>query len=450
MPSTPTSKPGGKRKFAVNDENSVIQGIKAGCENDEALVRIVKAKPDGSVPIRELKNPRSIRGLVNSRKETGENHGELKPTTSGRKALSAKSTNEDISTPRKQHLGEGKSKNNGKADKLVHLEGRARNRTKTPLVAEIPDVPPPTTVDIVIDDDKTFSKTKNVTSIRSSAESKFLQEPESSSLCPRTPPPPSPSSLSTTQRHMPPHAEGRDTPPPAHISSQGETSRPNRRSRASVSYAEPNLRDKMRRPTKELFDAVAGEGKYVQRHTTQTHQDDHSQAAAVPVVPAAAKAGTEVSTLEQPFKKSENLVRPRSVEEQKPNSFAGDQDPYEFTVSASPSLETDDEGSEASTGRAKGASRKSRASLKTARRTSTAAAREESSSVADRHTRPSAARKRTSMVSMKKASMLDDDEDDAADSSYEPPSSEGADDQALEGRGLLTRDRISRRRSMML
>ncbi|PHH81659.1 hypothetical protein CDD82_248 [Ophiocordyceps australis] len=48
-----------------------------------------------------------------------------------------------------------------------------------------------------------------------------------------------------------------DTPPPGDISSSGETSRPSRRSRASVSYAEPNLRDKMRRPTKELLDAVA-------------------------------------------------------------------------------------------------------------------------------------------------------------------------------------------------
>lgn len=52
-----------------------------------------------------------------------------------------------------------------------------------------------------------------------------------------------------------------DTPPPADISLHGEASRPSRRNRTAVSYAEPNLRDKMRRPTKELFDAVAGEGK---------------------------------------------------------------------------------------------------------------------------------------------------------------------------------------------
>ncbi|PGH17016.1 hypothetical protein AJ79_01400 [Helicocarpus griseus UAMH5409] len=52
--------------------------------------------------------------------------------------------------------------------------------------------------------------------------------------------------------------ETRDAPPP---SSSG-TSRPSRRSRGSVSYAEPNLRDKMRRPTKELVDAVTGEARF--------------------------------------------------------------------------------------------------------------------------------------------------------------------------------------------
>ncbi|KAK2800348.1 hypothetical protein FQN50_008164 [Emmonsiellopsis sp. PD_5] len=52
--------------------------------------------------------------------------------------------------------------------------------------------------------------------------------------------------------------ESKDTPPPSLTSSTawGGTSRPSRRSRGSVSYAEPNLRDKMRRPTKELVAAV--------------------------------------------------------------------------------------------------------------------------------------------------------------------------------------------------
>lgn len=57
------------------------------------------------------------------------------------------------------------------------------------------------------------------------------------------------------------HAESRDTPPPSELGSGAEGQRPSRRSKGSVSYAEPNLRDKMRRPTNELVDAVTGEGK---------------------------------------------------------------------------------------------------------------------------------------------------------------------------------------------
>lgn len=43
---------------------------------------------------------------------------------------------------------------------------------------------------------------------------------------------------------------------PPELSSRADSGRPSRRLRASVSYAEPNLRQKMRRPTKSLADAV--------------------------------------------------------------------------------------------------------------------------------------------------------------------------------------------------
>jgi hypothetical protein len=56
-------------------------------------------------------------------------------------------------------------------------------------------------------------------------------------------------------------AESRDTPPPPDLGPGTEGQRPSRRARGSVSYAEPNLRDKMRRPTKELVDAVARDDK---------------------------------------------------------------------------------------------------------------------------------------------------------------------------------------------
>lgn len=55
--------------------------------------------------------------------------------------------------------------------------------------------------------------------------------------------------------------ELKDTPPPPIDGSTMVTGpvRPSRRSRGAVSYAEPNLRDKMRRPTKDLVGAVEGE-----------------------------------------------------------------------------------------------------------------------------------------------------------------------------------------------
>ena len=51
--------------------------------------------------------------------------------------------------------------------------------------------------------------------------------------------------------------ESRETLPPSELAPREEEARPSRRSRPSVSYAEPNLRAKMRRPTSEFTDAVA-------------------------------------------------------------------------------------------------------------------------------------------------------------------------------------------------
>ncbi|KAK6598082.1 Shugoshin [Botrytis cinerea] len=55
--------------------------------------------------------------------------------------------------------------------------------------------------------------------------------------------------------------ESRDTPPPSEMRESAEGQRPSRRARGSISYAEPNLRDKMRRPGKEFVNAVTSDGK---------------------------------------------------------------------------------------------------------------------------------------------------------------------------------------------
>ena len=66
-----------------------------------------------------------------------------------------------------------------------------------------------------------------------------------------------------------------DTPPPLQFDidnidghSRGSLGRSSRRAKGAVNYVQPNLRDKMRRPTKELVDAVKGEGK------VRVHKDD--------------------------------------------------------------------------------------------------------------------------------------------------------------------------------
>ena len=59
-----------------------------------------------------------------------------------------------------------------------------------------------------------------------------------------------------------PRADLRDTPPPPDLgpdTNTGSFGRASRRPKGSVNYAQPNLRDKMRRPTAELVDAVAAE-----------------------------------------------------------------------------------------------------------------------------------------------------------------------------------------------
>lgn len=64
---------------------------------------------------------------------------------------------------------------------------------------------------------------------------------------------------------------GKDTPPPGDLTSMGSTEtmgRTARRSRPAVNYAEPSLNAKMRRPTKELLDAVGKDGRPLQGAVT--------------------------------------------------------------------------------------------------------------------------------------------------------------------------------------
>ena len=80
---------------------------------------------------------------------------------------------------------------------------------------------------------------------------------------PKTPTPPASEVLSPGFSELSAARAGsRDTPPPPDLgpdTGTGSFGRASRRPKGSVNYAQPNLRDKMRRPTKELVDAVGAE-----------------------------------------------------------------------------------------------------------------------------------------------------------------------------------------------
>jgi Shugoshin C terminus len=81
--------------------------------------------------------------------------------------------------------------------------------------------------------------------------------------------------------------ESRDTPPPPDLGPGTEGQRPSRRARPAVSYAEPNLRDKMRRPTKELIDAVSKDEKAQRGSIVKLEEDVPSTTVTIKAEPEA-------------------------------------------------------------------------------------------------------------------------------------------------------------------
>ncbi|KAK4251660.1 hypothetical protein C7999DRAFT_10665 [Corynascus novoguineensis] len=227
-PSSQAVRPSVKRKYG--DEDGLTQCIApvAGKEND------VSAK---SFPTRNGPKRRSLAEMANAKPEKKTMRA---PLSAKRTPLAAKSTNEDVSSPRKvaksaplKDIKKEKEHQGAPGDSVMQGEGNA----------------PKPPVEIIIPADHNLLET--ATSL-----------PSATPSSPTTPPRPA-------QREV-------LTPPPADISSTGETTRPTRRARAAISYVEPNLRDKMRRPTKELFDAVSGEGKYAHRTAVQAKDGHHS------------------------------------------------------------------------------------------------------------------------------------------------------------------------------
>ncbi|KAL2160073.1 hypothetical protein VTH06DRAFT_1728 [Thermothelomyces fergusii] len=244
-PSPPPAKPGVKRKYGDEDGTILnVTPVVSGKENDVPTEKSFSTR--AGQKRRSLADPGSVKP---------EKKNTRAPLSAKRTPLAAKSTNEDMSSPRK-------------AIKATPVKDVKKERQRIPgdaLMKDENNAPKPP-VEIAIPPDH---------SLLESATSLPSENPSS----PATPP-------RSAQREM-----LHDTPPPADISSTGETSRPTRRARIPISYAEPNLRDKMRRPTKELFDAVTGEGKYAHRMALQLKSDGH-QSAPTSVTKAKAEPGS--------------------------------------------------------------------------------------------------------------------------------------------------------------
>ncbi|KAL7933360.1 hypothetical protein V8C35DRAFT_304122 [Trichoderma chlorosporum] len=220
-------KAGSKRKFGARDDSENTEPQRGMKEN--IIGKILTEKTDG----------RTVRDFAKMRKNS-----QLELSENVRKPLAAKSTNDDIHSPKKiskirpsvvDEIATAKLN----AAKSKALLDRQKPKAKNPSSAE-PEAMPVTTVGSQGGSDVMGDLAAPI------RESALF----------------SPGSLVADAS---PNGSRGDTPPPTDISSNGETSRPSRRNRTTISYTEPNLRAKMRRPTKELFDAVTGEGKYARR-----------------------------------------------------------------------------------------------------------------------------------------------------------------------------------------
>lgn len=231
VPQPQPVKVGSKRKLAARDDMVTSRSQRANNENEPPRNTIDKPS------IREKAGGRTLKELSNMRKDAREKAS----ATGTRKPLAAKSTNDDLTSPKK--ISKPVVTDEVAAAKADLMRSRAsqerpksRSKTLAPITIETA-LEPPTAPEVV--------------EVPCGLTTPFT---DPALLSPNSP---------DTAASQEPGRGG--TPPPGDVNASREPARPSRRNRTAVSYAEPNLRDKMRRPTKEMLDAVAGEGKYARR-----------------------------------------------------------------------------------------------------------------------------------------------------------------------------------------
>jgi hypothetical protein len=267
-------KSGAKRKVSIRDDDDTNTVLKAPGDNIDDF-HFTRKSTDEKVQSKsttlsaEKAGGRVAREIASTRSANREKTGTVSQSSTGtRKALSAKSTNKDVQkSPSK------------------------RQQPKAPILDEIASVKLEAPKKEPIRDRQRRREDPSAKEASEPIVTAVEVEPD---LEPETPAPQSDHLFSPTST-LPSTArpDGRDTPPPGELGT-GEAHRPSRRARAAVSYAEPSLRDKMRRPGKELVDAVTGEGKSNHRLSSTKLEEP------LTAVKIKAEPGTEAET--EPWK----------------------------------------------------------------------------------------------------------------------------------------------------
>ncbi|CAF9910231.1 MAG: hypothetical protein ALECFALPRED_006429 [Alectoria fallacina] len=227
-----------KQEFQFNRRSSDHRVSENGNTNP-ILNKVIKAACDEA--------PQAVISSISGRegKDGKERASEASATVIGtrRKALGPKSVNTDpVNSPVKVSRTSKDKVTEAKED-LAKI-ARGRNRPRDIIRPKNPGIA------------RGIAKDKEMP-IKDTEVRKPLEAP------PETPAPP-PSDLLSPRSSEPSAArpDSRDTPPPPDLgpdTGTGSFGRASRRPRGSVNYVQPNLRDKMRRPTKELVDAVGAE-----------------------------------------------------------------------------------------------------------------------------------------------------------------------------------------------
>lgn len=307
-------KTGAKRKLAVRDDD---EGDRKPASHQTAdTPNPVRTQSHAATPLRDQAAGRPLREIASLRRESRARSTPTPSVVEGtRRPLATKSTNDDMASPQKasrtakltpvDDIAAAKSlvlKTMRSTDRLD-----AKKREKTALDK--------TTVEKTTIEKSTLGKTNlEKTTAETTTRGSSLSEPsaprqqrqdnQTSSTPPqrkgrgRTEPAavPSPPSSPVVADVAEPTDHGKrrtspDTQPPPSVRAtttatgdeETEGSRPSRRARLAVSYAEPNLRVKMRRPTEALFDAVTGEGKtFVRRQSSLSLSDAQQVSGSAP------------------------------------------------------------------------------------------------------------------------------------------------------------------------